>query len=74
MRMSGTMECMHMWDYNDEPIRQGDAAERWHLVRLVLYGLGDEKIPKSLLRKHLPHIQDQIPKEYYAFLHLCLDG
>jgi hypothetical protein len=65
---------MHMWDYDKEPIKHGDAAERWHLIRLALYGLHGEKIQKNLLRKHLPHIQKQIPKEYYAFLQFCLDA
>lgn len=61
---------MHLWDYDIGTLEPGEAGERWKLTRLILYGLGGEKIPPDLLRKHLPFLK--IPEDRRAFLMLLL--
>lgn len=51
-----------MW--NDDPMgyqEQVAADERWHLERLIKYGIRKEKIKKEVLEKHLddPDIRDE---------------
>lgn len=61
---------MHLWDYDKVTLQQGDDAERWQLERMILYGLGGEKLRVPLVRKHLPTLR--IPEEHRYFLSLLL--
>jgi len=61
---------MHTWDYDIGTLQQGEEGERWKLTRMILYGLGGEKIPPALLRKHLAYLR--IPEDRRAFLRLIL--
>ncbi len=54
-----------------DSLQPGAAGERWKLTRLILYGLGGEKIPRALLEKHLAELT--IPEERRAFLSLILE-
>jgi len=59
------------WDYTEEAYREQAAAdERWHLERLLRYGLGDERINPQLLKKYWKELQ--MPEEMRAFLELLL--
>lgn len=62
---------MHNWDYDLATIRQNDDAERWKLERLILYGLGGEKISRQQLKKHRHSIA--IPEDRLYFLNLLLE-
>ena len=61
---------MHVWDYDLKTLGTDEAAERWQLERLVLYGLGGRKIPRHLLKKHMKHLR--LPEEHAYFLKLIL--
>ncbi len=61
---------MRMWDYDAKTLGTGDAAERWKLERMIMYGLNGEKIDAALLRKYLPTLT--IPPDRRAFLELIL--
>jgi len=61
---------MHNWDYDLTTLDESDEAERWKLERLILYGLGGEKISRKLLKKHWNKIK--IPDDRRFFLSLCL--
>jgi hypothetical protein len=61
------------WDYTKEEYqKQAAADERWHLERLINYGLGGEKLPRDALERHLTDLN--IPEERRAFLALLLWG
>jgi antitoxin (DNA-binding transcriptional repressor) of toxin-antitoxin stability system len=60
---------MWNWDYDLATLQKGEAAERWRLERMILYGC-TEKIPAALLRKHLPALR--IPDDRRSFLALLL--
>lgn len=59
---------MHNWDYpKDENLKKD---EKWHLERLLNYGLNGEKLDRALVEKHLPTLN--IPENTRAFLELLL--
>ena len=59
------------WDYNTtEYQKQAKADPKWHLERLINYGLGEEKIDKETLEKYLKDLN--IPDEKRAFLELLI--
>jgi len=59
------------WDYTEtEYQKQATKDPAWHLERLINYGLGDKKLNKDLLAKHLPALN--IPEDRRAFLELLL--
>lgn len=59
------------WDYNTtEYQKQAKADEKWHLERLLNYGLEGEKIDRKNLEKYLPELK--IPDDRRAFLELLL--
>lgn len=59
------------WDYDTtEYKKQAKADPKWHLERLINYGLGDEKIDTKMLAKHLKDLK--IPDERRAFLELLI--
>lgn len=61
------------WDYTKtEYEKQKTADPKWHLERLVLYGLQGEKIRKDALKAHLQDLH--IPEERKAFLELLVHG
>jgi hypothetical protein len=61
------------WDYTAEEYeKQAAADERWHLERLINYGLGKEKLRRGSLERHLSALN--IPEERRAFLELLLWG
>ena len=61
---------MHNWDYDLRTLDQSDEAERWKLERLILYGLGGEKISRRMLQKYWDHLR--IPDDRRFFLQFCL--
>ena len=61
------------WDYAaSEYEKQATADERWRLERLINYGLGNEKVSRDSLERHLPTLK--IPDDRRAFLELLLWG
>lgn len=59
------------WDYNTtEYQKQAQADPKWHLERLINYGLGEEKLDKKTLETHLENLD--ISDEKRAFLELLL--
>lgn len=59
------------WDYDPiEYEKQAKADERWHLERLVRYGLGTEKTKREVLEKYLHELN--VPEDRRAFLELLL--
>lgn len=61
------------WDYDKiEYQKQAKADPRWHLERLINYGLGEEKLSKKMLEKYLAELN--IPENRRAFLELILWG
>ena len=59
------------WDYTTtEYQKQAKADPKWHLERIINYGLGDEKIDRVLLEQHLKDLK--IPDDRRAFLELLL--
>lgn len=59
------------WDYTKtEYEKQAKADPKWHLERLINYGLNGEKIPHLLLEKHLSELK--IPENRRTFLELLL--
>ena len=59
------------WDYSQtEYQKQAKADPKWHLERLINYGLGDEKLDRELLEKYLGELN--IPEDRRAFLELLL--
>ena len=61
------------WDYAAEEYeKQAAADERWHLERLINYGLGHEKLRRDVLERHLATLN--ITEERRAFLELLLWG
>jgi hypothetical protein len=59
------------WDYHPtEYEKQAAADERWHLERLINYGLGKEKLHREALERHLKDLN--IPEDRRAFLELLL--
>lgn len=61
---------MHTWDYDQRTLTDDEAGQRWKLERMILYGLGGEKLDEALLRKHLPFLN--IPEDRRYFLTLIL--
>ncbi len=60
-----------VWDYtHDEYEKQARADPRWHLERLIHYGLGEEKLDAELLKKFLPELR--IPEDRRTFLELLI--
>ncbi len=61
------------WDYTPEEYeKQAAADERWHMERLINFGLGKEKLRREVLDRHLATLN--IPEERRAFLELLLWG
>ena len=59
------------WDYTTiEYQKQAKADPKWHLERLINYGLRDEKIDRKLLEEHLNDLK--ISDDRRAFLELIL--
>ena len=59
------------WDYTKtEYQKQAKADPKWHLERLINYGLGDEKIDRKLLSKYIKDLK--ISDDRRAFLELLL--
>lgn len=59
------------WDYTTiEYQKQAKADPKWHLERLINYGLGDEKLNRKMLEKYINELN--IPDERRAFLELLL--
>lgn len=59
------------WDYNTtEYQKQAKADPKWHLERLINYGLGDEKIDKKMLEKYLSELN--ISDDRRAFFELLI--
>ncbi|OGZ32231.1 MAG: hypothetical protein A3H02_00810 [Candidatus Niyogibacteria bacterium RIFCSPLOWO2_12_FULL_41_13] len=59
------------WDYKqDEYNKQAQADPIWRLERLINYGLGEEKINREELKKHLAQLK--IPNDRRAFFELLL--
>lgn len=59
------------WDYTQTEYRkQAKADPKWHLERLINYGLNNEKLDRKLLEKYLPELN--IPENRRAFLELLL--
>ena len=59
------------WDYQKEAYQKQAAADPiWHLERLINLGLGEERLDRALLAKHLPALH--IPDDRRAFLELLL--
>ena len=59
------------WDYDKtEYQKQAKADEKWHLERLINYSLGDEKIDRKMLEKHLKDLK--IPDDRRSFLELLI--
>jgi hypothetical protein len=59
------------WDYDPTEYEKQAAADvRWHLERLINYGLGKEKIKRELLEQYLYDLN--IPEDRRAFLELLL--
>ena len=59
------------WDYDKTAYQKQAAADPlWHMERLINYGLGEEKLDRQLLEKHLHELN--IPEDRRAFLELLL--
>lgn len=59
------------WDYDKtEYDKQAQATPKWHLERLINYGLGGEKLDRELLKKYLAELN--IPEDRRAFLELLI--
>lgn len=59
------------WDYTKEEYeRQQKADPLWRMERLILYGLGREKLDPEILKKYLP--QFHVPEDRKFFLELLL--
>ncbi len=61
---------MHIWDYDRQTLTDDEVGQRWKLERMILYGLGGEKLDATLLRKYLPYLN--IPEDRRYFLTLIL--
>ncbi len=62
-----------MWDYTKtEYEKQAAANPKWHLERLLLYGMNGEKLDRELLTRYLAELK--IPDNTRAFLELLLWG
>lgn len=60
-----------IWDYGKtEYQKQAMADPVWHLERLINHGLGEERIDRKLLEKHL--VELKIPEDRRFFLELLL--
>lgn len=60
-----------IWDYGKTEYQKQAAADPvWHLERLINYGLGEEKLDRKLLEKHLFELR--IPEDRRVFLELLL--
>lgn len=61
------------WDYTKtEYDKQAAADPKWHLERLINYGLNGEKLNRRLLERYLPELK--IPANRREFLELILWG
>ena len=59
------------WDYDQtEYNKQRQKDVRFRLERLINYGLGEERLNKELLKKHIGELK--IPDERRVFLELLL--
>ena len=59
------------WDYTKpEYDKQAKADPKWHLERLIKYGLRDEKLNQADLEKYINELN--IPDNTRAFLELLL--
>lgn len=62
-----------VWDYTKKAYKkQAKADPKWHLERMICYGLHGEKLNKKLLEKHFAELK--IPKDRKIFLELLLWG
>lgn len=60
-----------VWDYYQlDYEKQAEADEKWHLERLINYGLRGNKLNKAILEKYLPELS--IDEDRRAFLELIL--
>jgi len=61
---------MH-WDYTDAEFNKQAASDPvWRLERMIIYGLGNQKLDRRLLERYLPQLN--IPQNRRAFLELLL--
>lgn len=59
------------WDYKTAAYKkQASADPKWHLERLINYGLKGEKLERGLLEKYLKDLK--IPDNRRTFLELLL--
>lgn len=59
------------WEYTPENYKkQAQADPKWHLERLINYGLNGEKLDRALLEQYLPELN--IPENRRTFLELLL--
>lgn len=61
------------WDYPKKSYKkQAKADPKWHLERMINYGLNGEKLDKTLLKENLKNLK--IPTGRKSFLELLLWG
>ncbi len=59
------------WDYDQDSYKKQAAKDPvWYLERLINHDLGDGKLPRALLEKHMAELK--IPEGRRAFLELLL--
>ncbi|PIR41910.1 MAG: hypothetical protein COV30_01155 [Candidatus Yanofskybacteria bacterium CG10_big_fil_rev_8_21_14_0_10_37_15] len=59
------------WDYDKtEYDKQALSDPKWHLERIINYGLGEEKIDREVLKKYLAELN--ISDDRRAFLELLI--
>lgn len=59
------------WDYHQADYeKQAEADVKWHLERLIHYGLRGNKLKREILEKYLPELK--ITEDQRAFLELIL--
>lgn len=59
------------WDYDKtEYQKQAKADPKWHLERLINYGLEGQRLNRELLVQHIKNLR--IPDDKRAFLELLL--
>lgn len=61
---------MYNWTVNTTRLKKNpEAYGKWHLEQMINFGLGDEKISRSLLKKHWKYLTiDPSKKNYLEFL------
>lgn len=62
---------MYNWSVDEEKFKKADPEgyKIWHLEQMINYGLGDEKIKESEVKKYWDRLfMDQSTREYLSFL------